>query len=664
MWPGGRAVQSEVAGSGMIAASHRCMYRKVCSGRVNISDVRQSNFFRRAQPDFGGKDMKASKNRYPPIGDYALIGDCRSTALVSRCGSIDWCCMPDVDSDSCFGRLLDWERGGYCLLAPAVPDFACHRRYLPETMILETTFVHGGNMARLYDFFVMGQGKTGAFSMVRLIEGVQGELSCELQMVPRLDFGDIIPHTRQYGAGVFAAVGSNKGLIVRTDIGAEVVQRRDLRASFSLKAGERRMLTIGFVPPESVDDAVASGALRPMDHDGGLERTKAAWERWTAKLNTSRHEDPQTRRSAIVLKALTYERTGAIVAAPTASLPEWIGGVRNWDYRFSWVRDSVFIVRALYRLGCEREAEQFMRFIQRSSAGSAEQLQIMYGVDGKRRLTEIEFDWLEGYAGSRPVRVGNLASKQNQLDVYGEIMELAWIWHQSRHRIDPPYWDFLVDVVDAACTKWRDRDYGIWEVRGGPRHHVHSKAMCWSAVNYGILLAESCGFQAPIERWRDARAAIRTAIETEGYDGARGIFIQAFGSPYLDSALLLLPRIGFVSGGDPRMVRTTEAIRNGLDDGGLLRRYAVADGLPAGEGVFLPCTFWLVACLAGQGRIALAWDYYHRALACANDLGLFSEEYDTAQLQMLGNFPQGLTHVSQMTARMALDETSTSLGGA
>ncbi len=342
------------------------------------------------------------------------------------------------------------------------------------------------------------------------------------------------------------------------------------------------------------------------------------------------------------------------------SLPEWIGEIRNWDYRFSWVRDSVFTVHALYELGCEREAKRFLQFIQRSSAGSASQLQIMYGVDGRRRLTEMQLDWLEGYRQSQPVRIGNFAAKQNQFDIYGEILEMAWEWHASGHAIDDQYWHFLVDVVNTVCDKWQQPDYGIWEFRGGPRHYVHSRGMCWSALNLGIRLAEECRCAAPTAHWRQTRDAIRNAVEGKGYDAARGIFVQAFGSLHLDAALLLLPRIGFIAYDDVRMMRTTDAICEQLDHDGLLVRYNAPDGLPGHEGAFLPCTFWLVSCLAYQGRHELAWKYYRRAAACANDVGLFSEEFDTTSGQMLGNFPQGLTHVSQIMARLALAKSSRS----
>jgi GH15 family glucan-1,4-alpha-glucosidase len=595
---------------------------------------------------------------YPSIDDYAFIGNCHCSALISRTGSIDWCCMPEIDSDSCFGRLLDWNKGGHCTLAPRDATVEATRRYVEDTMVLETLYRTNGGEARVTDFLSMGADGED-LRLVRLVDGVRGEIAFTLEVCPRLDFGEIIPHVRKHQEGLFSAVGGNKGLVFRTDIDADISDRSNLAASFTVAAGQRLRLEIAFLRPEHLARLLREGALPPMQADMALERTLRAWRQWSRQLYSMKDGeeiDEQTKRSAIVLKALTVERTGAIAAAPTTSLPEAMGGVRNWDYRFSWVRDSVFIVRALYRLGYETEAERFMRFVQRSSAGSAGQLQIMYGVDGKRRLTEVELDWLEGYRGSRPVRAGNKASEQNQLDVYGEIMELAWVWYHSGHGIDAPYWEFLTDVVDTTCAKWRNRDHGIWEFRGEPRHYVHSKAMCWSAVDFGIRLCEKCGFDAPLERWRNACDEIRATVERQGYDPERGIFVQAFDSPYLDSALLLLPRIGFVAHDDPRMLRTTDAVIADLERDGLLTRYATPDGLPGKEGAFLPCTFWLVACLAAQGRDTLARAYYERAVRCANDVGLFSEEFDIGQNQMLGNFPQGLTHVSQIMARLALEE--------
>jgi GH15 family glucan-1,4-alpha-glucosidase len=604
--------------------------------------------------------MSQPDTPYPPVGDYALISDCHCSALVSRRGSVDWCCMPRVDSDSCFGRLLDWNDGGYCLIAPEDDGSAMARRYLQGTMVLETHFKTEQGEVRLYDFFVMDAAapEQTHYNLVRLVEGVTGEVRMSVEVRPRFDYGEILPAMRCHENNTYSAIGSNKGLILHADRPLDVIDNHDLQGCFTIHAGERVRLIVHFEPPEMIESALKRGILDNFDTDGGLQRTCGCWKEWSDRMHWPYQFDEQSMRSAIVLKSLTYRRTGAIVAAPTTSLPEWIGGTRNWDYRFSWVRDSVFTLRALYRLGCFDEADSFLRFIQRSCAGSASQLQIMYGVDGKRRLTEIEIGWLEGYRGSQPVRVGNRAAKQNQLDVYGEVMELAWEWREGGREIDAHYWDFLVDVVETVTTEWSKQDYGIWEFRGGPLHYVHSKAMCWSAMNYGVMLAERDARDAPVERWKQIRESIRGAVENQGYDAKRGVFVQAFDNEYLDAALLLLPRIGFVAYDDPRMVRTADAIRHDLDRKGLLARYNSPDGLPGNEGVFLPCTFWLASCLALQGRIDLAWQYYHRARNCANDIGLLPEEFSVEKNEMLGNFPQGLTHVSQIMARLALEQAT------
>ena len=598
---------------------------------------------------------------YPPIADYAFISNCHCTALISRAGSVDWCCMPRVDSDSCYGRLLDWERGGYCAIAPGDAGFTATRRYLPGTMILETHFRTETGECRLTDFFAMDRqaSQQAHYDHVRIVEGLSGEVAMRADVCPRFDYGEIIPKMRQLAAQTFSAIGSNVGLVLCSDMDLEVVEHRDLRASFSVRPGQRLRLLSHFEAPERIEQQPLLSDLAAVTEDS-FKRTQDWWRQWSQRMRTPDEFDAQTRRSAILLKALTYEGTGAIVAAPTTSLPEWIGEERNWDYRFSWVRDSVFAVRALYELGYEDEAERFLQFIQRSSTGSASQLQIMYGVDGKRRLTEVELPWLEGYRQSKPVCIGNFAAKQNQRDIYGEILELAEVWDASGHAIDAHYWDFLADVIDMACQRWQDEDYGIWEFRGGPHHYVHSKALCWGALAHGIALATKHHFPAPLAHWQDTRDQIRAVIERDGYDEKRGVFVQAFENRNLDAALLLLPRIGFIAYDDPRMIRTTQAICHTLDHGGLLARYDSPDGLPGREGVFLPCTFWLVSCLAHQGCHDQAWRYYRRALDCANDIDLFSEEFDTASGQMLGNFPQGLTHVSQIMARLALKKTAKS----
>jgi GH15 family glucan-1,4-alpha-glucosidase len=363
-------------------------------------------------------------------------------------------------------------------------------------------------------------------------------------------------------------------------------------------------------------------------------------------------------RSAIVLKALANRSTGAIVAAPTTSLPEAPGAGLNWDYRCSWVRDSTFSARALTEIGFREEADAFRRFVERSAAGSADGVRTMYGIGGERRLTEVAVDGVEGYRGARPVRIGNAASNQLQLDVYGELVELAWRWHERGHAPDDDYWRFLLDVVDTVAENWGKPDRGIWEIRGEPRHFVHSKAMCWAALDRGIALAEESLRRAPLERWRKERDRLRRAVEREGYDDERGVFVQAFGTRELDAALLLLPVVGFVAWDDERMVRTADAIRSELGVDGLLLRYRPDEPLQGGptarEGAFLPCSFWLAECLAHQARDDEAREVFDRCASCGNDLGLFSEEYDVEAGEMLGNFPQALTHLSYISAAAAL----------
>lgn len=593
--------------------------------------------------------------RYPPIGDYALLSDCHCSALVSRHGSVDWCCMPRADDDSCFGRLLDWDKGGHCSIYPA-GDFTTEWQYVPGTMILETRFRTDTGVVQLTDFLAMNAPQEPYFDLVRIVDGLEGEVELCVEVSPRYDYGEIFPFIRRHGPHLYSAIGSNQGLLIRADMPLDMQGRGTLGGRVRLRAGERVHLALQFEFPERVDQAADEAGIRAAEIDRYLESTRQWWSGWTARMCPPCKVDRHTARSAIVLKGLTYEPTGAIIAAPTTSLPEWPGGERNWDYRFSWVRDSVFTIRVLHTLGYVSEADGFHRFIQRSAAGSAEQLQIMYGVDGNRRLPESTLDGLEGYRGSKPVRIGNAAAGQTQLDIYGELLEMAWQWHCRGHATEADYWSFLSDVVDTVCARWSEADHGIWEVRGEPSHHVHSKVMCWAALNRGLQLAQENGFDAPFARWERARDAIRAAVERRGYDAERGVFVQAFDGTELDAALLLLPRVDFVAYDDPRMMRTVDAICETLDKDGLLLRYRGPDGLPGPEGMFLPCTFWLVACLARQGRKELAQVYYDRCIACSNELALFSEEYDMQTRQMLGNYPQGLTHVSQIMAWLALQD--------
>ena len=594
------------------------------------------------------------QSRYPLIAEYALIGDCHGSALVSRRGSVDWCCMPRFDSDSCFGRILDWDRGGYCSITPT-GRFESRRRYVGETLVLETTMSTDGGVARLVDFFALqaGASPSQGSQLIRLIEGIRGSVDLIVQVVPRFDFGELRPWIRRIADHAHAAIGSNDGLLVRSDMRLGPKGRHGLQSLVRVTPGERRHLSIQFVPPERLD-GVARRIPTYQDCAGKLNKTLRWWQTWAERIRLKGECRPPAVRSAIVLKALTYAPTGAIVAAPTTSLPEAPGAVRNWDYRFSWIRDSVFTARSLGSLGATKEAERFRHFVERSAAGSADHLQIMYRVDGNRRLPEFELTHLDGYRGARPVRIGNEASDQVQLDIYGELLELAWRWYERRRALTIDYWGFLHGLVDAASRRWSEPDHGIWEVRGEPQHFVHSKVMCWVAVDRGIRLAEAEQLEAPLARWRRERANIRRAVETRGYDARRGTFVRTFDDTEVDAALLLLPAVGFVDYHDDRMVGTVSEIRNRLEEGGLVARYRTRDGLSGREGTFLACTFWLAECLAYQGDRAEAEAVFGRAAATANDLGLFAEEYDPDSGEMSGNFPQGLTHMAHIEALVAL----------
>ncbi|TMD66611.1 MAG: glycoside hydrolase family 15 protein, partial [Chloroflexi bacterium] len=591
------------------------------------------------------------------IDDYALISDCHSMALVSRAGSIDWCCMPRVDSPSCFGRLLDWKLGGFCSIEPVDPRHDAFRSYVENTLVLSTTFSSPGGEAKLLDCFTVhpGGGTQPYAQLLRVVEGVRGRVDLQLRLLARFDYGEIRPWLRYHGERLYSLIGGQNGLVICSDIELKRVEGLDLEQSFTVRAQERVHLSIQFLAPNQLElglpDVFEAGEL-----DRRLDETTRWWQEWSSQIRLDGAYAPGVTRSAIVLKGLANAPSGAMVAAATTSLPESLGGNRNWDYRFSWIRDSSFSVRALADIGCDREADGFRRFIQRSAAGAAGDLQVMYGVAGERRLTEILLP-LEGYRGARPVRIGNAASAQLQLDAYGELVELSWRWHLRGHSPDDDYWRFLVDLVEVAAHRWAEPDRGIWEMRGKPRHFVHSKVMCWVALDRGLKLAEACMRQAPVRRWQLARARIRRAVETRGYDRRRQTFVQAFGSKALDASLLLLPAVGFVDYNDKRMLGTVAAVRDELEGEGLVLRYRsdqAVDGLQGKEGSFLACTFWLAECLAHQGDIEQAREVFDRVLATSNDLGLFAEEYDTRSRHMLGNFPQALTHLSHISAALAL----------
>ncbi len=601
--------------------------------------------------------------KYPPIADYGLISDCQTCALVSGTGSIDWLCLPRFDAGSTFGRILDWERGGHFSIQPAGghDSAKAHRDYLPDTLVLQTTFRVEGGEAKLIDLLTVSrEGPTERPPRIlRIVEGVRGSVEFELDLVPRFDYGELEAWIQHQGRGIFTAIGGDDGLLISSDADLEG-ERHRLRSSFVVRPGDRVRTALTFVDPaelQNTDPDPPSGE----ELDNSLEDTTAYWREWTKSLAMEGPDAPSAIRSAIVLKGLTYHHSGALVAAATTSLPETEGGERNWDYRYSWIRDSALAVTCLADLGADDEVDACRRFMERSAAGNAEEIQILYGVGGERRLDELELD-LEGYRGAHPVRVGNGAAGQLQLDAPGQLVQQSWLWYERGHEPDDDYWRFVVDLADLAAERWREPDRGIWEWREDPLHFTHSKVLCWVALDRALELAKQCMRKAPERRWRKARDEIRRAVERRGYDRERGCFVRAFDDPGLDGALLRLPAIGFIEYEDERMIRTVDAIREELDWDGLIKRYDVDDGLPGQEGAFLACSFWLVEVLARQSRTDEAREVFDRAMQTANGLGLFSEEYHPDLGEMRGNFPQALTHLSHIEAAMALSQ-QTSLGG-
>jgi GH15 family glucan-1,4-alpha-glucosidase len=601
---------------------------------------------------------------YPAIGDYGVIGDCHTAALVSRDGSIDWCCLPRFDSGSAFGALLDREHGGCCSIVPTGDlGWERSRRYLDDTLVLETTLHGQDGEARLIDCFLVPDGVEDleGHRILRVLEGVRGAIQFDVRVAPRFDYGEVRPWIRRHGHRLHSATGGNDALLVWCERELSEDPDHELTGQITVDPGDRVHLLLSYCRPEQVLD---DGAPEPDPHelDDALERTTAWWREWAKAPDLDGRDAAGARRSALTLKALTYAPTGAVAAAPTTSLPEVVGGERNWDYRYAWVRDSSFSSRSFAELGCVEEADAFRAFIMRSAAGHADDLQVLYGVGGERRLRGDIAGQLEGYRRSAPVRIGNDATGQRQLDAYGEIVNLTWRWHRRGHSPSDDHWRFLLSLIDRAAEQCNQPDSGLWEWPGEPEHFVHSKVLCWSALDRGIRLADECLRRAPTRRWAKARDELREEIERRGYDKKRGVYVQSYGRSELDASLLLLPTVEFVDWRDERMVRTTQAIREELGAGdGLLYRYRRKDGLKGDEGAFLCCSFWLVECLARQDELDDARAVFDRTIATANDLGLFSEELDPGSGELLGNFPQGLTHLAHIDAAVALAEVEQSL---
>jgi GH15 family glucan-1,4-alpha-glucosidase len=595
---------------------------------------------------------------YPPIASYALIGDSHSSGLVSRDGAVDWACFRRFDAPSTFARILDWDRGGFCSLAPVGAEPA-GRAYVADTAILESEHRAGDARGRTTDFFPVSDtpraGEAGpahpCHQLIRIAEGVAGTTEWEFVCQPCFEYGIVRPRVTLSGERLALLVGGPEGLTVASSVplGAE---EGTVRATFRLRDGERAWFALtGYRPeylrPEVLDDA---------EVDRRLAHTREYWEEWAGRCSYQGPYRDQVTRSAITLKALTNAPTGAIVAAPTTSLPEDLGGVRNWDYRYCWLRDSAFTLYALQLLGFSSEAEAFIEWLARATAGRADDLQVLYGIGGERFLPEVQLDHLEGYRGSRPVRIGNAAARQFQLDVYGEVLDTAHLWRKAGGAIGPELWSFLRECVRCIGERWRDPDEGIWEVRGGPRHYVHSKAMCWVGIDRAIKIAEALGEVGSLDEWGQLRDEIRDDVIENGFDREQGAFVQAYGSRGLDASAMLLPLVGFIRADDPRMRSTVAAISERLTTGGLVHRYLAEDGLPGEEGAFAICSFWLADNLALQGKHDEARLLFERVCSFANDVGLLAEEIDPRTGEQLGNFPQAFTHVALINGAFHLQK--------
>ncbi len=579
-----------------------------------------------------------------PIENYALVGDCHTAALVGNDGSIDWLCLPRFDSGACFAALLGGPEHGRWLLAPAAPPRRVLRRYRSDTLILETEFHTAQGSVRVIDFMPLSDTR---WDVVRIVEGLSGKVDLRMDLRVRFDYGSIVPWVhRSQGILLLTAGPDTLELAASVDIEGENMHSV---AEFSVAAGKRESFVLNY-RPSHVDTQT------PVDAEQALAETENGWREWAGRCSyRGRWRDPVV-RSLITLKALTYKPTGGLIAAPTTSLPECPGGVRNWDYRYCWLRDATFTLNALLLAGYEEEAAAWREWLLRAVAGSPNDLQILYGVTGVRRLDEYEVAWLPGYEKSAPVRIGNAAAKQFQLDVYGEVMDTLHLARAAGLAPEPEAWKVQVALLEFLESHWQLPDEGLWEVRGPRRHFTHSKVMAWVAFDRAIKDAEQDGLEGPIERWRQVRDAIHAQVCDKGFDPRSNSFVQSYDSAFLDASLLLIPQIGFLPAADPRVLGTIAAIERGLVVDGLVLRYSTGtnvDALPAGEGAFLPCSFWLADCYLLTGRRKEGEELFERLLSLGNELGLFAEEYDPRAKRMLGNFPQALTHMALVnTARL------------
>jgi GH15 family glucan-1,4-alpha-glucosidase len=598
---------------------------------------------------------------YPPIADYALLSDCHSCALVSTDGSIDWCTFHRFEARPVFGRLLDWAKAGFFRIAPLDDDYEPTRRYLPGTNVLETTFETPTGTLVLTDFFALrvpapGEDAHSAHpdhQLIRIARCTEGEVAVKVKLVPRFDYGLTTPRLETLADDLVVVYGGADALVLQSELPFGDAERSATEGNRTLRAGEEAFVVLTYQLPHELEPRRLT---REQVH-AKLEETTSTWAAWADRCTYDGPYREQVVRSALVLKALTNGPTGSIVAAATTSLPEEIGGERNWDYRFSWLRDSALTLNALFALGYTEEAHAYMDWLKRTTAGRARELQIMYGVGGERLLPEVELDWLEGYRGSRPVRIGNGAAQQFQLDTFGELLDTAWLYRQHGGEIDGIFWDFLSRVGGVVLEKWREPDQGIWEIRGEPRHFVYSKVMAWVALDRLVRLAERDEREGDVDNWRAARDEIRALIEAEGVEPQSRSFVQYFGSRALDASNLMIPIVGFVPHTDPRAKATADRIAEELSADGFVYRYVTdgVDGLSGEEATFAICSFWLVECLARAGEEERARALFERLLGFCNDVGLLAEEIDPHSGELIGNFPQAFSHLGLIQAAIALD---------
>jgi GH15 family glucan-1,4-alpha-glucosidase len=580
------------------------------------------------------------------IEDYALIGDMETAALVDRDGSIDWLCWPDFSSEACFAALLGTNENGYWKIAPLDGEWRRSRRYRNHTLILETTYELSSGVVRLIDFMP----PRGMHSdVVRIVEGVRGAVPMRMELAIRFAFGHAVPWVTAIPDGIRAVSGPNLAILHAS----VPVRGEGLRsaAEFTVRKGQRVRFTLTYGNSWEDDP-------KKIDAERALDDTLRIWHSFSRRLNyTGKYRDA-IERSAITLKAMTFRPTGGIVAAVTTSLPEWIGSTRNWDYRYCWLRDSTFTLLALMNGGHYEEAAAWQDWLLRALGGGPEHVQIMYGLRGEQRLTEGEIPWLNGYENSKPVRVGNAAAEQVQLDIYGEMLDSFFHVQHGLRRHNQNDFRVLCLLLRHLETIWQEPDEGIWETRGGRQHFTYSKMMAWVAFDRAVMLAEQLKYDAPVEKWKTIREAIHTEICTRAFNHNKHSFVQAYGSEQLDASLLLMPVVGFLPGSDHRVKGTVEAIERELMPHGFVLRYdtaRVTDGLPPGEGVFLACSFWMVSSLKAIGRKRDAQQLFERLLKLRNDVGLLSEEFDVEHNRMVGNFPQAFSHIALVNAAFDLE---------